>query len=112
MVDRQHFSIDRKGRQIIARQVVSRRQIGTITESDVASLVADSSVRFFVNRERDTLDEIINDDIASLWETELRDHIASDEEACLDDFENGYMFFAELWKEYGSRKIVVLYYHH
>lgn len=112
MTDNERFTIYRAGRMILSSRVVSNRLIRPLSEAEVASLAAESDVRFFVNSERDDLHEVASEAIASFWQDTLRDHIADGDDSSLNEFENGYKFRAELWKGHGGQKIVVFFYHH
>jgi len=112
MTPKETYTINRKAREILRSEIVSRRFQRSVDESEVEELIAKGNTRVFVNRERDSLDEVSSESLKDFWNSELKAHVTTDDCADLDSFANGYFFFAELWKGHGGKDILVLFYHH
>lgn len=55
------------------------------------------------------LERLVMQDVKSEWRTKYKNNISLDDEACLNDFPNGYCFFVELWKSAKGTTILVLF---
>lgn len=63
-------------------------------------------------KDRDLLEPQAMSDIRTQWNESFRTHIVLSNEADLDDFENGYCFFAELFHDPQKNRILILYQAH
>ncbi len=62
--------------------------------------------------DRNILDPQSISDIRSQWNESYKSHIVLSNEADLDDFQDGYCFFAELFHDPLKHKILILYQAH
>ena len=62
--------------------------------------------------DRNTLEPQSISDIRSLWNESYKSHIVLSNEADLDDFQDGYCFFAELFHDPHKNTILILYQAH
>ncbi|ACQ71731.1 MULTISPECIES: hypothetical protein [Exiguobacterium] len=63
-------------------------------------------------KDRDLLEPQAISDIRTQWNESFRTHIVLSNEADLDDFQDGYCFFAELFHDPLKNKILILYQAH
>lgn len=66
----------------------------------------------YQTKDRNILEPQAISDIQSQWNESFRTHIVLSNEADLDDFENGYCFFAELFHDPQKNMILILYQAH
>lgn len=62
--------------------------------------------------DRNILEPQAISDIRTQWNESFRTHIVLSNEADLDDFENGYCFFAELFHDPQKNRVLILYQAH
>ena len=106
------YRIDRKGRNVTATSLVTKRLIGSINESAFSALLADDRLVIFENHYGDDLQRISPDDYNAQMADKWRGHITDSDEFDLDDFADGYCYLAQHWKGYDGVPIVILFCHH
>ena len=109
----EEYFINSKSHEIIFRGVLSNRFVKELNEEEVEQLLFDEEVTVFIQAANDRLQPLEQSKIKERWEEHYKDHITTaDEERYLDDFENGYYYYAQLWKMKLGKKMILLAYHH
>ena len=106
------YRIDRKGRNVTVRSLVTKRLVDTIDESAFLTLLLDERLLIFENHTTDVLQRISPDDYDTRLADNWRGHIAKNDEFDLDEFTDGYCYIAQHWKGYDGVPIVILFCHH
>ena len=76
------------------------------------SIVEDIFICNYQTEKKSKLEQVSINDVKSEWYSKYKYNICLDEEAYLNDFPNGYCFFAELWESEKGAPIVVLFQYH
>ncbi len=104
------YFFDHKSNTIYKESIISRKKITNLDEEEVFALIKNDNVQLCIHTEQNKLDWINE---TSLIVKKLKNHINSwDNEKSLSEFENGYCYFAELWKMKHGKKLVLLHYRH
>jgi len=104
------YFFDQKSNTIYKESIISRKKITNLNEKEVLTLIENENAQVCIHSEQNKLDWIDN---TNLIVQKLRNHINSwDNEKSFSEFENGYCYFAELWKMKYGEKLILLYYRH
>ncbi|MGD1917494.1 MAG: hypothetical protein ACFCAD_00605 [Pleurocapsa sp.] len=109
---KESFFLNRKSKEIYSLIIWSRKNIKTLNVQEVEQIILNNSPTVLFNYERDNLTMIPEVEVVSLWESNLKNHIAESYCSSPQDFEHGYCYVAELWKGKYGKKILTLHYLH
>lgn len=110
LAERYHF--DKKAQVVYKESIISRKKVKELNENEVLNLIDSGDIQIGVNEEQDRLDWIEKGKNKELFD-KLKGHINSwDNQKEASEFENGYCYFAELWKMKYGEKLIILYYRH
>ena len=110
---KESYFIDTKSNVIYSRTIWSRRYIKALTIKETEEHYKSSDITVFINWERDCLELVPTNDMQSLWDDKIKDHIVDgDVPSSTDDFPDGYYFHSEMWKAKNGKFVLVLSYHH
>ncbi len=106
------YFIDQKTNRIYKETTISRTKIKNLNEEEVLELINNETIQIAVHSERNQLDWIEQEAINKLTES-IKHHINHwEHQKEYAEFENGYCYFAELWKMKYGKKLILLYYRH
>jgi hypothetical protein len=91
--------------------VVSTRKLKSMKRSDVEELLQKSQVHFVVINIGFKPQWVITENCYDFWKNEAKPNLC-DDECALEDFPNGYMYFASEWESTIGHPIVVLTMYH
>jgi len=107
-VNVEYFLIDKVKEEIVGPNIESNTKIKkTFFLEEIKTLIEESSVLFFVNKHDNLLESVLQDELLRKWDKEFVSNINTNDYGCVDDYENGYFYYIDVWKMGEKAKIVV-----
>ena len=91
------------------QKLVSNIKLRDVSGTDIINLMHSGSVRFVVADIGKPFEWLPKNKGFDFWKTEVKSHLADPEsKAFLEDFPNGYCYFASEWKSSNDERIILL----
>ncbi len=108
----ENYFLDQKANIIYKESIISRKKVTDLNEKEVFELIKSKNVQVCIHSEQNKLDWIEKTKLNELLKT-LKNHINNwTNPKDYSQFDNGYCYFAELWKMKYGEKLILLYYRH
>ncbi|MFB8425089.1 hypothetical protein ACFC4S_24025 [Priestia megaterium] len=105
----EYFLIDKVKEEIVGPNIESNTKIKkTFSLEEIKTLIEESSVLLFVNKHDNLLEPILQDELLRKWDKEFVSNINTNDFGSVDDYENGYFYYVDVW-EMGERTKVVVF---
>lgn len=106
----ERYFFDQKAKVIYKESIISRKKISDLNEEEVLELIESENAQICIHSEQNKLDWIEKHEINELL-NKIKNHVNNwENQKDFSDFENGYCYFAELWKMKYGEKLILLYY--
>lgn len=113
MLKDESYILDAKANKIWKKTLVSKKKVKLLTEKEAEQIFFTEQTPLCILWEENALQWYEFEQAKIIWQEQVKNHIMlEDDDSTLDDFENGYSFFAELWSMKYGKKLIVLYYGH
>lgn len=113
MVKFNPYIIDKNTNQICGFDIIDNKKINTpSTISQLTQLLYNEDFLIFINRFSNKLEPIQQEDVKSKWKTEFKNNICLQNSCYLEDFQNKYFYFIDIWLMSNGTKILVFKLNH
>lgn len=79
----------------------------TFSVEEIKALIEEPDVLLFVNKHDNLLEPIFREELLKNWDKEFVSNINTNDCGSVDDYENGYFYYIDVWEMEKKTKIVV-----
>ncbi|QJX80153.1 hypothetical protein [Priestia megaterium] len=103
-----YFLIDKGKEEIAGPDIESNTKIKkTFSIEEIETLIEEPNVLLFVNKHDNLLEPIFKEELLEKWGKEFVSNINTNDCGSVDDYENGYFYYIDVWEMGEKAKIVV-----
>ncbi|WP_394555658.1 hypothetical protein C1N61_30380 (plasmid) [Priestia aryabhattai] len=103
-----YFFINEAEDKISGPKIESNQKIKkTFSVEEIRALIEEPDVLLFVNKHDNLLEPIFKEELLGKWDKEFVSNINTNDYGSVDDYENGYFYYIDVWKMGKKAKIVV-----
>jgi len=103
-----YFFINEAEDKISGPNIESNKKVKKIfSVEEIKVLIEEPDVLLFVNKHDNLLEPIFKEELLRKWDKEFASNINTNDYGSVDDYENGYFYYIDVWKMGENAKIVV-----